>query len=336
MLDPREVRRPRARHADLPRRARGDRDRRRVGGGDDERAQLAAHADDPALGNRRAERAFPQADGARRDARRVRALGARGGIGRRVAPHAGRARRRRLDAQRHQGVGVERHARATSSSPWRAPTRPTTAAGARGIGAFIITPDLPGFSVGKKEDKMGLRASPTVQLHFSDMRVPGDRPPRRRRAVDSSTRCSRSTTDGSASPRRRSASPRRRCAHAAALRGGAQAVRQADQGIPGDSVQARRHGDARRRRARAAARGGHGQGSRRAHDAVQRDGQAVRQRDGHVGHHPGDSDLRRLRLRQGLSRRAPVPRRQSHGDLRRHVGDPAHRDRAGAVLASSG
>src|SRR5215218_792251 len=44
--------------------------------------------------------------------------------------------------------------------------------GARGISAFIITPDLPGFSVGKKEDKMGLRASPTVQLHFSDMRVP--------------------------------------------------------------------------------------------------------------------------------------------------------------------
>jgi alkylation response protein AidB-like acyl-CoA dehydrogenase len=47
--------------------------------------------------------------------------------------------------------------------------------GARGISAFIVTPDLPGFSVGKKEDKMGLRASPTVQIHFSDMRVPGDR-----------------------------------------------------------------------------------------------------------------------------------------------------------------
>src|SRR5215212_6064978 len=47
--------------------------------------------------------------------------------------------------------------------------------GARGISAFIITPELPGFSVGKKEDKMGLRASPTVQIHFSDMRVPGDR-----------------------------------------------------------------------------------------------------------------------------------------------------------------
>ena len=46
--------------------------------------------------------------------------------------------------------------------------------GPRGIGAFIITPDLPGFHVGKKEDKLGLRASPTVQLNFDGMRVPGD------------------------------------------------------------------------------------------------------------------------------------------------------------------
>ena len=45
--------------------------------------------------------------------------------------------------------------------------------GARGIGAFIVTPDMPGFSVSKKEDKMGLRASPTVQLMFDELRVPG-------------------------------------------------------------------------------------------------------------------------------------------------------------------
>ncbi len=44
--------------------------------------------------------------------------------------------------------------------------------GGRGIGAFIVTPDLSGFNVGKKEDKMGLRASPTVQLNFDNMRVP--------------------------------------------------------------------------------------------------------------------------------------------------------------------
>jgi hypothetical protein len=44
----------------------------------------------------------------------------------------------------------------------------------KGISAFIVTPDLPGFHVGKKEDKMGLRASPTVQLTFDGMRVPAE------------------------------------------------------------------------------------------------------------------------------------------------------------------
>ncbi|HEY0528490.1 MAG TPA: acyl-CoA dehydrogenase family protein [Gemmatimonadaceae bacterium] len=46
--------------------------------------------------------------------------------------------------------------------------------GARGIGAFIVTPDLPGFNVGKKENKLGLRASPTVQLNFDNLRVPAE------------------------------------------------------------------------------------------------------------------------------------------------------------------
>jgi hypothetical protein len=45
----------------------------------------------------------------------------------------------------------------------------------KGVSAFILTPDLPGLTVGKKEDKMGLRASPTVQLVFDEMRVPADR-----------------------------------------------------------------------------------------------------------------------------------------------------------------
>lgn len=46
--------------------------------------------------------------------------------------------------------------------------------GARGISTFIVTPDMPGFHVGKKEDKMGLRASPTVQLAFDNLRVPAE------------------------------------------------------------------------------------------------------------------------------------------------------------------
>jgi alkylation response protein AidB-like acyl-CoA dehydrogenase len=52
---------------------------------------------------------------------------------------------------------------------------PDARKGAKGISTFIVTPDLPGFSVGKKEDKMGLRASPTVMLQFDEMRVPADR-----------------------------------------------------------------------------------------------------------------------------------------------------------------
>jgi alkylation response protein AidB-like acyl-CoA dehydrogenase len=50
---------------------------------------------------------------------------------------------------------------------------PEVRRGSKGISAFIVTPDLPGFAVGKKEDKMGLRASPTVQLNLDGMRVPG-------------------------------------------------------------------------------------------------------------------------------------------------------------------
>jgi alkylation response protein AidB-like acyl-CoA dehydrogenase len=44
--------------------------------------------------------------------------------------------------------------------------------GAKGVSTFIVTPDMPGFHVGKKENKMGLRSSPTVQLIFDDLQVP--------------------------------------------------------------------------------------------------------------------------------------------------------------------
>ena len=43
---------------------------------------------------------------------------------------------------------------------------------ARGITAFVIEKGMPGFSVGKKEKKMGIRCSPTVALHFTDCAVP--------------------------------------------------------------------------------------------------------------------------------------------------------------------
>jgi len=44
--------------------------------------------------------------------------------------------------------------------------------GARGATAFIIEKGTPGFSFGKKEDKMGIRASSTYELVFDDCKVP--------------------------------------------------------------------------------------------------------------------------------------------------------------------
>ena len=45
-------------------------------------------------------------------------------------------------------------------------------AGPKGVSAFIVEKDTPGFIVGKDEHKMGLYGSRTVQLTFEDMRVP--------------------------------------------------------------------------------------------------------------------------------------------------------------------
>lgn len=44
--------------------------------------------------------------------------------------------------------------------------------GARGMSAFIVPRETPGIIVGKEEDKMGHRASNTVELFFEDVKVP--------------------------------------------------------------------------------------------------------------------------------------------------------------------
>ncbi|HZP16980.1 MAG TPA: acyl-CoA dehydrogenase [Terriglobales bacterium] len=45
-------------------------------------------------------------------------------------------------------------------------------AGYKGITAFIVEKEFPGFTVGKKEDKLGIRASSTCELVLEDCRVP--------------------------------------------------------------------------------------------------------------------------------------------------------------------
>jgi len=44
--------------------------------------------------------------------------------------------------------------------------------GARGVSAFVLPGDAPGLSFGKKEEKMGMRASPTVELVLEDVELP--------------------------------------------------------------------------------------------------------------------------------------------------------------------
>jgi isovaleryl-CoA dehydrogenase len=46
--------------------------------------------------------------------------------------------------------------------------------GSRGITTFLIEKDMPGFSVGQKIDKMGMRGSPTGELVFQDCEVPDE------------------------------------------------------------------------------------------------------------------------------------------------------------------
>ena len=44
--------------------------------------------------------------------------------------------------------------------------------GTRGISAFIVEKDAPGFSVGEAEHKMGIRGSSTPPIYFTDCRIP--------------------------------------------------------------------------------------------------------------------------------------------------------------------
>ncbi len=45
-------------------------------------------------------------------------------------------------------------------------------AGAKGISAFVLEDSMPGFEIGKHEDKLGIRGSPTTEVICSDVRVP--------------------------------------------------------------------------------------------------------------------------------------------------------------------
>lgn len=49
-----------------------------------------------------------------------------------------------------------------------------TGEGSRGITTFLIEKDMPGFAIGQKIEKMGMRGSPTAELVFTDCEVPDE------------------------------------------------------------------------------------------------------------------------------------------------------------------
>ena len=135
-----------------------------------------AHRD---VRQRRAEAAVPAAARARRGARRL-------------GPDRSRRRQR---CRRHADDG--RRARATAGCSTASKNFIThgriggvmvvmavtdRAKGNRGISAFVVEHGTPGMRAGKKENKLGMRASDTSEVIFQDCRVPDDAAARRRRA----------------------------------------------------------------------------------------------------------------------------------------------------------
>ena len=106
-----------------------------------------------------------------RDARRLRAVGAAGGQRRRRHAHQGRARRRRLGAQRHEVLDVGCRAgrlvlRVREDRPGRLAQRTPTSRASSSTGRRR------GVSVGRTDDKMGVRGVDTGELILDDVRVP--------------------------------------------------------------------------------------------------------------------------------------------------------------------
>lgn len=57
---------------------------------------------------------------------------------------------------------------------WARTDTPDARTGHRGISCFLVEQGTPGLKIGKKEDKLGLRASETVALSFEDCHLPAD------------------------------------------------------------------------------------------------------------------------------------------------------------------
>ena len=193
-----------------------------------------------------------------------------------------------------------------------------TTKGTRGISAFIVERDTPGFSVGEAEHKMGIRGSSTPPIYFTDCRIPKE-------ALlgeeGEGFKIAMATLDGGRIGVSAQALGIAQAALDAAV---AYAKERVQFGKPIANLQAIQwmladmalEIDAARLLVYRAAWCA---GSGRVLFHRGRDGQAVRVRGGHPGGRQGDPDPRRIRLHGSLSGGAALPRREDHRTVRGNV-----------------
>ena len=122
-------------------------------------------------GNEAAEAALHSAAGHRRAHRSLGADRTQQRLRRRQRALHRHPQGRPLGAQRHQDVHHQRLLRRRRA--WSSPS-PTKTIGTRGLSAFVVERGTPGFRAGKKENKLGLRASDTSELIFEDCELPAE------------------------------------------------------------------------------------------------------------------------------------------------------------------
>ena len=116
------------------------------------------------------------------------------------------------------------------------------AQGTRGMSAFIVEKDTPGFTVGEAEHKLGIRASSTPPLYFSDCHIPADA---LLGGEGDGFKIAMQTLDGGRIGIAAPGAGHRpgRAGRGGRLREGARPVRQADRDPAGYPVDDRRYGD---------------------------------------------------------------------------------------------
>ena len=199
--------------------------------------------------------------------------------------------------------------------------------------SLFIAPKGPGFTVGRKLEKLGYKSIDSGELIFQDYRIPADH-----LIGEVEGRGFTQVAGGLELGRINVAARGVGIAEGALqlateLRAAPPDLRQADHRAPGDRAEDRRDGDARPRRAAAHARRRRRLRSRRPLRHGSRHGEVLLLGGGAGEQHRVDAHPRRLRLLQGIRHRAALSRRAADLHRRRHQRDaaPHHRRASGCA-----